>query len=88
MSIISELQNYSNFVKNEDCSLMWINPENNYQVNIFEWISGEYELSNDIWTIYLDSRPDDNDLLSIMEYMTEAELRMHLGKIEWIIKWS
>jgi len=88
MSIISELQNYSNFVKNEDCSLMWINPENNYQVNIFECISGEYELSNDIWTIYLDSRPDDNDLLSIMEYMTEAELRIHLGKIEWIIEWS
>lgn len=71
--IDQELTIMSNFFPQKDCSLNYVNPENNRIVNIFQGALWDIELSNSIGEIYLDNYPENDCFLSILNFMSEAE---------------
>lgn len=76
---MNDLMIWSCFQKRSDSSVDWISEEYSKPdgtpciVNIYETIDGYLELTNSQWQIFISSYSNDEELLSVLEFMALAE---------------
>lgn len=77
---MNNINTISNFISQSDTSLNYIHEETGNVINIYKTIEGSYELSNEIGTLFISSCSDSDELLSIIDYMSNAETILNISK--------
>lgn len=76
---MNDLMIWSCFQQRSDNSIDWISEEYSKSdgtpcvVNIYETIDGCFELTNSQWQVFISSLSNDDELLSVLEFMALAE---------------